>query len=289
MTIEELFGTLQQSIVSTWRKHLRTAKYSKHIALNEFYEEMPEKVDALIEAWMGVNGKKIKSYDNVLQSKNMNTLTYLKELRKVVKQGYALMNGEAELEAKLDDIVELIDSTLYKVKELSESKVDLKDFLMESLAITINESINFLNGIDNFPSNWDLVDIFDETDMGKPAKLKNVAWDDYFEPDFIEANFDNIVKFFADFFSACDSIRTVDCGNIDEGGFNDEMFRKEVNIDSDEQGIALFKDGDDGVWTIITLVKPIKKLPPMWKKAVETAIEIYKNSGWYCIEYFDKL
>ena len=138
MTIEELFGTLQQSVVSTWRKHLRTAKYSKHMALNDFYEDMPEKVDALIEAWMGVNGRKIKSYDNILQSKNMNTLTYLKELRKVVKQGYALMNGEAELEAKLDDIVELIDSTLYKVKELSENKVmDLKDFINESL---LNES-----------------------------------------------------------------------------------------------------------------------------------------------------
>lgn len=134
MTIEELFGTLQQSVVSAWRKHLRTAKYAKHIALNDFYEDMPEKVDALIEAWMGVNGKKIKSYDNILQSKNMNTLTYLKELRKIVKQGYALMNGEAELEAKLDDIVELIDSTLYKVKELNENKfVDLKDFINESL------------------------------------------------------------------------------------------------------------------------------------------------------------
>ena len=95
MTIEELFGTLQQSVVAGWRKHLRTAKYSKHMALNDFYEEMPDKVDALIEAWMGVNGKKIKSYENILQSKNMNTLSYLKELRKVVKQGYALMNDEA--------------------------------------------------------------------------------------------------------------------------------------------------------------------------------------------------
>ena len=83
---------------------------------------------------MGVNGKKIKSYDNIIQSKNMNTLTYLKELRKITKQGYELMNGEAELEAKLDDIVELIDSTLYKVKELNESEViDLKDFINNSL------------------------------------------------------------------------------------------------------------------------------------------------------------
>ena len=61
ITIEQLFGTLQQSVVSTWRKHLRTAKYAKHMALNDFYEDMPEKVDALIEAWMGVNGKNGKT------------------------------------------------------------------------------------------------------------------------------------------------------------------------------------------------------------------------------------
>lgn len=159
MTIEELFGTLQQSVVSTWRKHLRTAKYSKHMALNDFYEDMPEKVDALIEAWMGANGRKIKSYDNILQSKNMNTLTYLKELRKVVKQGYALMNGEAELEAKLDDIVELIDSTLYKVKELSENKVmDLKDFINESLLneSNISKALKTIGGIYNNDGDRDL-------------------------------------------------------------------------------------------------------------------------------------
>ena len=67
MTIEELFGTLQMSVVAGWRKHLRSAKYSKHMALDEFYKEMPDKVDDLIEAWMGANGKKIKGYENILQ------------------------------------------------------------------------------------------------------------------------------------------------------------------------------------------------------------------------------
>lgn len=134
MTIEELFGTLQQSIIGAWRKHLRTSKYSKHMALDEFYTEMPEKVDALIEAWMGVNGRKPKSFDNLLSSKNLGTLDYLKSLRKVVKDGYMLMEGEPELEACLDDIAELIDSTIYKIKELSESEViDLKDYINEAL------------------------------------------------------------------------------------------------------------------------------------------------------------
>lgn len=152
MTVEELFGTLQQSVVSAWRKHLKAYKYSDHMALDEFYDEMPEKVDDLIEAWMGVNGKKLKNYTNILNSSNMGTLKYLHELRRLVKQGYPLMNGEPELEAKLDDILELIDSTLYKIKELggentNESKYkmkDLKDFINESLCVNESHNISFV-------------------------------------------------------------------------------------------------------------------------------------------------
>ena len=143
ITIEQLFGTLQQSVVATRRKHLRTAKYAKHIALNEFYEEMPELVDALIEAWMGANGKKIKGYENILQSSNMNTLTYLKELKKVVSQGYELMNENEELKSHLDDIMELINSTLYKVKELNEGRMDLAEYINEA----INEAKLDLNAV----------------------------------------------------------------------------------------------------------------------------------------------
>lgn len=139
MTIEELFGTLQQSTVATWRKHLRTAKYGKHEALDEFYKEMPEKVDALIEAWMGAHGKKVKGYENLLHASNMNTLKYLGELKKVCKDGYELMGDNDELKGLLDDIVNQINSTLYKVKELSESTmVSLSDYVNEAL----NESID---------------------------------------------------------------------------------------------------------------------------------------------------
>ena len=134
MTIEELFGTLQMSTVATWRKHLRTAKYGKHEALDEFYKEMPEKVDSLIEAWMGAHGKKVGSFQNILSSSNLNTLKYLQELKKVCKEGYSLMGDNDELKGLMDDIVNQINSTLYKVKELSESSmINLSDFINEAL------------------------------------------------------------------------------------------------------------------------------------------------------------
>jgi uncharacterized protein YgfB (UPF0149 family) len=134
MTIEELFGTLQMSVVAGWRKHLKSAKYGKHIALQEFYEEMPDKVDALIEGWMGAHGKKVGAFQNVLTSSNMNTLKYLQELKRICKEGYLLLNDNEELKGLMDDIVNLINSTLYKVKELSESTMmDLADFVNEAL------------------------------------------------------------------------------------------------------------------------------------------------------------
>ena len=146
MKIEELFGTLQQAVVGSWRKHLRTAKYGKHEALDEFYKEMPEKVDALIEAWMGANGKKIGGFENLLKSANYNTLSYLNELKKVCKQGYDLLDENEELEGLLDDIVNLINSTLYKVKELAESHSypDLADYILE--ALVEEKKIEDLNG-----------------------------------------------------------------------------------------------------------------------------------------------
>ena len=138
MTIEELFGTLQQSVVATWRKHLKTDKYSKHEALDEFYKEMPELVDSLIEDWMGINGK-VKGYKNILDgSSEMTAIEYLEKLQEIVKGSRDLMDGESELEADMDDIQSQIDSTLYKLKELKESKISLKDFIKENL---INKSI----------------------------------------------------------------------------------------------------------------------------------------------------
>ena len=135
--IEEFFGTLQQSVVESWRKHLKTDKYSEHIALNEFYEEMPDLVDDLIEAWMGINGK-VKEYKNNFTEEKIGTIEYLETLKEFVEKGKDDFMEEDELESLCDDILSQIDSTLYKIKELKENKfMNLKEFLTEG---QINEA-----------------------------------------------------------------------------------------------------------------------------------------------------
>lgn len=138
--IEELFGTLQQSVVEEWRKHLKTSKYSKHMALDEFYKDMPDLVDALIEDYMGVTKTKVGEYKNILKAEELDALQYLEELHNICKSGAELLGDNTELKSDLDAILSKIDSVMYKVRELKESGIkSLKDYLYESTSI--NESI----------------------------------------------------------------------------------------------------------------------------------------------------
>lgn len=137
MTIEELFGTLQQSVVDSWRMHLKTSKYSKHKALDEFYTKMPELVDTFIEDYIGYAGEKVDDFECILDADKYDALEYLEELGDLCDNGYDLLPDDApELKSDLDTIVSLIDSTMYKIRELKEEKesmISLSDFLNESI------------------------------------------------------------------------------------------------------------------------------------------------------------
>lgn len=139
-TIEEFFGTLQQATVETWKKHLKTDKYSKHIALNDFYEDIVELVDTLIEDYMGIYGK-VEDYKNLMTTDKMSAVEYLEELRDLCKSSSKELfkEDDSELFSDIDNIVSLIDSTLYKLKELKEGTVGLKNYLMEKFS-NLNEA-----------------------------------------------------------------------------------------------------------------------------------------------------
>lgn len=133
--IEEFFGTLQQATVETWKEHLKTDKYSSHIALNDFYEDIVELVDALIEEYMGKYGK-VTEFKNIMTSEKLGAIKYLEELRELVTAGREELIDEkdTELHSDIDAILSLISSTLYKLKELKEHKMkNLTDFIKENL------------------------------------------------------------------------------------------------------------------------------------------------------------
>ena len=116
ISIEEFCGTLMQSVVEMWKAHLMTDRYSDHMALDEYYKEMPEKIDSFIESFLSINGK-INDYKNTLEF-NGNAIEYITELKSLVVDGRDKYASTTELESAIDDILSLIDSTLYKLKEL---------------------------------------------------------------------------------------------------------------------------------------------------------------------------
>lgn len=144
MTIEEYFGTLQQSFVEIWKNHLQTDKYSDHKALNEYYDDIVDAVDDLIEAWQGINGK-TGELKNTIDTKFDDPVPYLEELKKFTKEGREeLINkDDTELWSTIDDILNLIDSTLYQLEELDES------VNTSSLSRYLKESLNESYGIKN--------------------------------------------------------------------------------------------------------------------------------------------
>lgn len=129
--ISQLFGTLQQSVVNSWKNHLKTSKYAAHMALDEYYKEMPELVDTLIENYQGIYGE-VDDYKNILDF-NEDPIKYLEDLRDICVNSKELLQQNTELESDMDSILSLIDSTLYKLKELTESFVSLEDYIKENL------------------------------------------------------------------------------------------------------------------------------------------------------------
>lgn len=125
MNIEDFFTTLLSSVTITHKLHLDTDKYSTHKCLNDFYDEMPDLVDDLIEHYTGIYGKvDINSGIDLINNKLLlsSPVAYIQELRRIVVEGKSLFSeDDTELLSDIDSILGLIDSTLYQLKELKES------------------------------------------------------------------------------------------------------------------------------------------------------------------------
>ena len=142
MRPEDFFGTLQDSITAEWRKHLQADNHDIHVILDEFYKEMPELVDALIEAWQADHDV-VKDYNNMLDAKEVSALAFLEELKNFTKRGRSeLLAGESELESLCDDILAQIDSTIYKLKRLTKEGQQNESKKIRSLVDFIKETLN---------------------------------------------------------------------------------------------------------------------------------------------------
>lgn len=115
----ELMSMLLHSRTQIHIQHLQTKSYAEHKALNEYYDGIGDLVDGLIESYQGKYEllKGYKNYDIEEYKSSETTISYLKELcHKVISVRESTKDGY--IQNQLDNVCELINSTLYKLRFL---------------------------------------------------------------------------------------------------------------------------------------------------------------------------
>ena len=113
----EFFLTLLHAATNTHILHLQSKSFAEHSALGEFYTELPELIDNVIEAIQGLN-QEIITYPVDYYPPLDNGLDELLSLKDYVEENRGSLPQNSEIQNEVDSIAKLIDSTIYKFKFL---------------------------------------------------------------------------------------------------------------------------------------------------------------------------
>ena len=98
-------------------QHWQTRNYATHKALKKYYEAIPDLVDKLVETYMGRNGL-VGEFEEEFEIEK-DPVRYFKALQKYVDESRKHLPKDSELQNIIDEILDLINSTLYKLQNLS--------------------------------------------------------------------------------------------------------------------------------------------------------------------------
>jgi hypothetical protein len=100
--------------------HLNTRSYSKHVALNTFYDEIIDLADGFAEAYQGRKGL-IGPISLMSAKKTTNIIEFLQDqLKEIEDCRYEVADKtDTPLQNLIDGIIELYLSTLYKLRFLA--------------------------------------------------------------------------------------------------------------------------------------------------------------------------
>ena len=96
--------------------HLSTDSFSVHQALNTYYTEIIDLVDEYAEAFMG-RYKQIKNWPQEFHNAK-DPVEYMTSLKDFVAEARKELPQDTELQNLVDEIADLINSTLYKLRFL---------------------------------------------------------------------------------------------------------------------------------------------------------------------------
>jgi hypothetical protein len=105
------------AITNNHINHWRAKTFSIHSALGEFYSELQDRIDDFVEAYMGKYGV-LEDYQEFYALPSKDPIEELELLSNFVKELRTKLPQDSELQNLIDEIADLIDSTLYKVRFL---------------------------------------------------------------------------------------------------------------------------------------------------------------------------
>lgn len=121
---EKLISTLMASRDQAHIFHWQTTgpgSFAAHMALNSYYDAIPELVDSLVETYQGKHGI-VKGYEPAERFDEYSkdgAIKYFKALATYVDRIYAKFpNTDTNIINQLDSLKDLIYSTLYKLENL---------------------------------------------------------------------------------------------------------------------------------------------------------------------------
>lgn len=120
MKCADFVGTLFLARDVAHSVHLNTRSFSKHSALNSFYDEVIELADKFAEAYQGRHGL-IGPISLMSAKKTSNIIEFLEDsLGDIEKMRYEVVEKtDTALQNIIDEIVGLYLSVLYKLKYLA--------------------------------------------------------------------------------------------------------------------------------------------------------------------------
>ena len=120
MTAAQLVGLLFLGRNVTHSVHLNTRSYSKHVALNIFYDRIIGAADDFAEAYQGRYGL-IGPIAIPASKKTTNIIEFLQEqLAEIEKGRYDVCDkSDSSLQQLIDNIIEIYLRTIYKLRFLA--------------------------------------------------------------------------------------------------------------------------------------------------------------------------
>lgn len=99
--------------------HLQTQSFAEHKALNDYYDGIVDLFDGIVESYQGKYGilKNYKSFKIEQYKNGKKTISYFERLLDIIEENRDSVD-DSYIQNQIDAIVELITSTIYKLRFL---------------------------------------------------------------------------------------------------------------------------------------------------------------------------